>query len=144
MGQTNIAETIHEIRDSDHSFKNIHTFTHHKICPVDITSVVLVHCHHSGGLSKTDVREKRLDIICNIQCHRLVDKTVPLMRISHSKQIVLGEKGPQFVFELEAFIDRTPFKRPFLIVTVGLSKMKVPSTTGTNTYVPKNPLRLML
>jgi hypothetical protein len=57
--------------------------------------------------------------------------------------MVLREKELQF-FLMDSFIDRTLFKRPFLIVTVGLSKMNVPSTTGINTNVPKNPLMLIL
>lgn len=38
---------------------------------------------------------------------------------------------------------RTAFRMPFRIVTVGLSTINVPSTTGTNTKVPKNPMLLI-
>jgi len=65
------------------------------------------------------------------------------MRIGYGKKVVLKEE-PEFWCEIAALENRTPFKQPLLIVKVGLSTMKVPSTTGTNTNVPKKPSKLML
>ena len=56
--------------------------------------------------------------------------------------------GNNQYFALESKINinyvRTPLTLPDLRICVGRSLIKVPSTTGTKTNVPKNPLRLIL
>jgi hypothetical protein len=66
--------------------------------------------------------------------HDLVHKEVALVRIVHRHQTFLKERLESCSKKMHVHL--TPFILPLLIVSVGLSTMNSPSTTGTNVNVP--------